>query len=127
MEYLPYTYLIGWSALNKWYYGVEYGIKKTPCANPQNLWTTYFTSSNLVKYYRKTYGEPDVVQVRKIFSKGSVESRMEESITWEKRVLSRVNIANDIWLNGRIGGNNCPAALKKAVLLRYGVENVFQS
>lgn len=127
MEYLPYTYLIGWSALNKWYYGVEYGIKKTPCANPQNLWTTYFTSSNLVKYYRKTYGEPDVVQVRKIFSKGSVESRMEESITWEKRVLSRVNIANDIWLNGRIGGNNCPAALKKVVLLRYGVENVFQS
>ena len=127
MEYLPYTYLIGWSALNKWYYGVEYGIKKIPCANPQNLWTTYFTSSNLVKYYRKTYGEPDVVQVRRIFSKGSLESRMEESITWEKRVLSRVNIADNIWLNGRIGGNICPVALKKVVLLRYGVENVFQS
>lgn len=127
MEYLPYTYLIGWSSLNKWYYGVEYGIKKTPCANPQNLWTTYFTSSNLVKYYRKTYGEPDVVQVRKIFSKGSFELRMEASINWEKRVLSRINITNNIWLNGRIGGNNCPIALKKVVLLRYGVENVFQS
>jgi hypothetical protein len=127
MEYLPYTYLIGWSSLNKWYYGVEYGIKKIPCANPKNLWITYFTSSNLVDYFRKIYGEPDVIQVRKIFLSGSLESRMEEAITWEKRVLSKINISDDMWLNGRIGGNICPTTNKKTAMLRYGVENVFQS
>jgi hypothetical protein len=38
--YLPYTYLIGWSKLNLWYYGSQYGKK----AHPSNLWRTYFTS-----------------------------------------------------------------------------------
>ena len=86
MDYIPYTYLIGWSKLNKWYYGVEYGIKKIPCANPKNLWTTYFTSSNIVSHFRKTHGEPDIIQVRKLFSKGPLEERMEMSINWEKKV-----------------------------------------
>lgn len=127
MEYLPYTYLIGWVTLNKWYYGVEYGIKKTPCANPKNLWISYFTSSNLVTHFRMLHGEPDIVQVRKVFSKGSLEERMEESINWEKRVLSKINIIKDLWLNGRIGGNVGPVSHKKLSLVRYGVENVFQS
>lgn len=32
-----YTYLIGWSRLNVWYYGVQYN----PMANKNDLWTTY--------------------------------------------------------------------------------------
>ena len=127
MEYLPYTYLIGWSTLNKWYYGVEYGIKKIPCANPNNLWTTYFTSSNLVKYYCKTYGDPNIIQIRKIFCIGSIEERLEASINWEKRVLSKIDITQSLWLNGRIGGNIGPIVYKKMSMLRYGVENMAQS
>jgi hypothetical protein len=37
--YQPYTYLIGWSEHDLWYYGCEYGRwRKT--ANPENLWIT---------------------------------------------------------------------------------------
>lgn len=127
MEYIPYTYLIGWSSINKWYYGTEYGVKKQPCANPKNLWVTYFTSSKLVEEYRSIYGEPDVVQVRKQFNYGTIEERMKKSIYWEKRVLEKIDITDNCWLNGRIGGDICPDTLKKISLLKYGVENVFQS
>lgn len=126
MEYLPYTYLIGWSDLNKFYYGVEYA-RKTKIANPCNLWVTYFTSSNIVSYFRETYGEPDIIQIRKIFSKGSDIEKMENSILWEKKVLSKIDISDEKWLNGRIGGDICPESNKKISLIRYNVENVFQS
>jgi len=61
---VPYTYLIGWSTLNKWYYGVRYSKR----CNPNDLWVKYFTSSKLVKQFRNKFGEPDVVEVRKIFN-----------------------------------------------------------
>ena len=89
----PYTYLIGWSKLNCWYYGSEYGqVGKT--ANPKNLWTTYFTSSYIVKNFRKEYGEPDVIEVRRTFL-------TEESCKrWERRVLKKMNVMNSTkWLN----------------------------
>lgn len=84
MEYKPYTYLIGWTKLNKWYYGVEYGIKKV--ANPKNLWSTYFTSSVLVKKVREEFGEPDIVKVRRIFN------NKEQAIKWENKVLIRLKV-----------------------------------
>ena len=127
MEYIPYTYLIGWTNINKWYYGVEYGMKKNPCANPENFWKSYFTSSNIVEYYRHTYGEPDVIQIRKIFNVGLPEERMIKSIHWEKKVLNKIDITNDKWINGRIGGDICPETNKKIASIRYGVDNVFQS
>ncbi len=127
MEYVPYTYLIGWTELDKWYYGVEYGLKKKPTANPANLWTAYFTSSSVVTYLRSKFGEPDVVSVRKIFPSGTSEERMEQSINWEKKVLSRIDITQEKWINGRMGGDICPATSKKICMLRYGVENVFQA
>lgn len=127
MEYIPYTYLIGWSKLNLWYYGVEYGVKKSPCANPANLWKTYFTSSSLVSFHRRQYGEPDVIEIRRTFTSGDIISRMEDAIRWEKTVLSRINIVQPHWLNGRIGGDICPETTKKLNLIRYGVENVFQA
>lgn len=127
MEYMPYTYLIGWTTLDRWYYGVEYGYKKKPYANPINFWNTYFTSSNIVKYHREKYGEPDVIKIRKIFNSGLYEDRMKNAIYWEKRVLSKIDITNDKWINGRIGGDICPETNKKIALIRYGVDNVFQS
>lgn len=85
-----YTYLIGWSTLNKWYYGVRYSKK----SNPDELWKTYFTSSEYVKQFRKEYGEPDVIQIRKTFS-NAVKARV-----FEHKVLKRLNvITEDKWLN----------------------------
>jgi hypothetical protein len=91
--YIPYTYLIGWSKLDKWYYGAEYG-SKSKTANPLNLWKTYFTSSEYVKEFREQYGEPDIIQVRKIFTNEN------QCKIWEYKVLSRLNVINsDKWLN----------------------------
>ena len=86
----PYTYLIGWTEQNKWYYGVRFAKK----CHPNDLWTTYFTSSNYVKKFRKEYGEPDIVEVRKIFTCS------QKARDWETKVIKRLNIVeSDEWLN----------------------------
>jgi len=53
----PYTYLIGWTAHNKFYYGARWS---NDC-DPSDLWQTYFTSSRHVKRFRDEHGEPDIV------------------------------------------------------------------
>lgn len=62
--YQPYTYLIGWTKQDKWYYGVRYANKVSP---DLDLWKEYFTSSNYVTEFRNLHGEPDVVTIDKIF------------------------------------------------------------
>ena len=64
MTNIPYTYLIGWSKLNKYYYGVRYAKN----CHPSDLWTKYFTSSKYVKQFREENGEPDIIEIRKTFS-----------------------------------------------------------
>lgn len=86
--YQPYTYLIGWTAHNKWYYGVrfaDYCARDT--ANPSELWVSYFTSSKHVEEMRLQFGEPDVIQVRKLLS------NKEQARSWEHKVLRRLNAA----------------------------------
>ncbi|MFA6198912.1 MAG: NUMOD3 domain-containing DNA-binding protein [Bacteroidales bacterium] len=91
----PYTYLIGWSTLNKFYYGVQYGKK----ANPDNLWNIYFTSSKYVKEFRELYGEPDIIQIRKVFE------TKEQAIQWEFKVIQRMHIVqHNKWLNRSLNG-----------------------
>lgn len=82
---MPYTYLIGWSSTNKFYYGVRFA---KGCLT-EDLWTTYFTSSTSVKKYRDKYGEPDVIQIRKTFDDVS------RARQWETRVLKRMRVVND--------------------------------
>ena len=92
LEYKPYTYVIGWPELDLWYYGVRY--HKKHIANPCDLWKTYFTSSDSVHQMRKYWGEPTVIQVRKIFS------TFEAARDWETRVLKRLKVrTNNRWLN----------------------------
>jgi hypothetical protein len=87
---IPYTYLVGWSTLDVWYYGVRYAKK----CHPDDLWSIYFTSSKRVATIRKKYGEPDIIQVRKIFS------NPEAALLWEQKVLRRLKvIKNKRWLN----------------------------
>ena len=78
----PYTYLIGWKALDKWYYGVRYGKG----VHPSDLWVTYFTSSKHVKKFRELHGEPDIIEIRKTFD--SIDSARN----WEDKVIDRMNM-----------------------------------
>ena len=91
----PYTYLIGWSNLNLWYYGAKWADG----CHPSDLWVKYFTSSTKVSDLRRTHGEPDVVQVRKVFN-DKFKARM-----WEFRVINKIGaIKSDKWLNRGNGG-----------------------
>jgi len=81
-----YTYLIGWSKLNVYYYGKS---TRQGC-HPSKLWKTYFTSSKYVKQFRKEFGAPDIIQIRKEFGDDFVKCSKHEST-----VLTRMNCAKD--------------------------------
>ena len=90
--YRPYTYLIGWSKHNQWYYGVRYAKN----CNPKDLWVKYFTSSKKVKEFCNEYGDPDIIQIRKTFT------NPEMAKLWEDKVLRRMKVqSNDKFLNVR--------------------------
>lgn len=92
---MPYTYLIGWTNCDKWYYGVRYAKD----SNPEDLWVDYFTSSKYVRMFREEFGEPDVIEVRKVFDDANT------AIAWELNVLRCVKVLNsDRWLNKSIAG-----------------------
>lgn len=87
---IPFTYLIGWTEHNLWYYGVRFAKG----CNPDDLWTRYFTSSEVVFNTRIVLGEPDVVQVRKQFLT-EVDAKR-----WEDNVLSSIpKDKRQHWLN----------------------------
>jgi hypothetical protein len=86
----PYTYLIRWTKLNISYYGVRYAQD----CDPADLWSPYKTSSDKVKEFVLLNGEPDIIQVRKIFT-DVMSARL-----WENRVLKRLKVVSDPrWLN----------------------------
>lgn len=106
----PYTYLIGWSKHNLWYYGAKYGTK----ADPNNLWVKYFTSSKYVKYARLLYGEPDVVMIRRLFTSPELCKK------WETTVLRRIKaVESDTWLNKSLS-NGYPKPIKGVPLRGTG-------
>ena len=91
--YTPYTYLIGWSSLKKFYYGVRYAKN----CHPDDFWKKYFTSSKNVHFYIKEYGDPDIIQIRKTFTDSM------SAIRWETKVLTRMNVlVEKKWLNQNI-------------------------
>lgn len=76
----PYTYLLGWQNHNKYYYGVRYARN----CSPSELMITYETSSKYVKEFISKYGNPDIVQIRKVFAS------KDEARKWEHKVLRRM-------------------------------------
>jgi hypothetical protein len=94
--YQPYTYLIGWSDLDQWYYGVRFAKN----CDPSDLWTKYFTSSKYVALLREEHGEPDIVQVRKTFKSA------KQAVLWESQVLHRLSVTQDPkWINRNVAGH----------------------
>lgn len=110
--YQPYTYLIGWSKFDRWYYGVRYAKD----CNPNDLWDTYFTSSKHVTDFRIIYGEPDIIQIRMIFSDA------EKALRCEERVLRKFNvISNEKWLNRSINGIYAKPGMSKTIKHRQNI------
>jgi hypothetical protein len=102
---MPYTYLIGWSKHNRYYYGARWAKN----CHPEDLWKTYFTSSKHVKKFRETYGEPDIIQVRRIFD------NTETCKLYERKILKRLNVlSEERWLNKNINGMFLPTGPQSA-------------
>ena len=84
---MAFTYLIGWSHQDVWYYGYS-------TRNESDLWNSYFTSSKYVALFRKENGEPDVIRVHKQFG------TKQEANLFETKFLKRVGaVKSDRWLN----------------------------
>jgi len=127
-EYIPYTYLIGWSELNQWYYG----RRTAKNCHPSDLWTKYFTSSKYVKELVKIYGRPDIIQIRRTFPGDS-----KKCCKWESRVLEKMNVQNNpLWVNKKNGDKNWDTTgishqrsdkskqkYKQTLIEKYGVDN----
>lgn len=91
----PYTYLIGWTNLNLFYYGVRFG----KYCEPNDLFKTYFTSSKRVKAITLECGSPDIIEIRRTFNS------KQKAYAWEQTVLRRMNVLHDSrFLNASIGG-----------------------
>jgi len=87
-----YTYLVGWSKLDRWYYGVRIAHVLEP---KKDLWHVYQTSSEAVRWLATIVGPPDVVEVRRLFRDESKARR------WETRVLYKLGVYESArWLNG---------------------------
>ena len=107
MKYTPYCYVIGWSELDTWYCGCEYAQKRKT-AHPDNLWTTYFTSSKHVQEYRDKYGEPDVIKVHRTFFFA------DETRKYESEYLVSIDAAsNTHWLNESNGSKDFSETKKR--------------
>lgn len=85
MNVLAYTYLIGWSNFDKYYYGVRFAKG----CNPSELMNTYFTSSKYVKRFIKENGIPDIIQIRRTFD------NVNNARKWETKVLVKLDVMND--------------------------------
>ena len=100
---MPFTYLIGWSKLDKFYYGARWASN----SSPDDLWTTYFTSSKHVKQFRELHGEPDIILIKKLFN------TVIECRDYEERVLRKLKVTkNDRWLNRGYSGKYLPSGPK---------------
>lgn len=96
-----YTYLIGWSHLDIWYYGSKYSVD----ADPELFWKNYWTSSKHVKRFREKHGEPDVIQIRRTFD------CPYKTVAWEGKVHKRMGCRlSDRWINKADANNKCIAA-----------------
>lgn len=104
-ESIPYTYLIGWPSLNRYYYGVRYAAG----CYPSDLWNPYTTSSHSVHEFAKIHGAPEIKQIRQTFQS------IDQARIWENRVLKKMKVVvKEEWLN---------KTDNKAIAPMYGNDN----
>ena len=103
-----YTYLVGWSTADRYYYGVRMSYEGRP---EDDLWKCYKTSSQLVAAWHTIAGEPDVIQVRRVFKTEAAARRCETRVHKKLKVWDP---KNKKWLNGK----SHPELIRAAKLLR---------
>lgn len=95
---IPFTYLIYCRPTGQYYYGSRYSKH----CHPSQLWSTYYTSSKIVKQLIREYGKDafDIKITRTFDSK-------EDARLWEYRFLCKVKAStNPVWLNQHNGDGN---------------------
>lgn len=93
-----YTYLIGWSHLDRWYYGARVANWLPP---EQDLWHIYKTSSKHVGVMVENHGDPDVIEVRRTFT------NKKHAFRWEARVLKKLRAKQSPrWINKSNGNGS---------------------
>jgi hypothetical protein len=92
----PFTYYLYHKPTGKKYYGV----RTARGCHPNDLWNTYFSSSELVKQLILEYGEDSFdFQIRKTFK------NKRDALLWERKVLIKLKASmSDDWLNRNNGG-----------------------
>lgn len=92
----PFSYHLYHIPTGKHYYG----IKHSKDCHPNQLWTTYFSSSKIVKQFIVEYGENSFSwEVRRIFDTTTA------ALAWEHKVLRRLGAArSEWWINRHNGG-----------------------
>lgn len=119
--YTPFTYIIGWSEHKKFYYGAKWAKG----CHPNDLWESYFTSSEYVKDFRKENGEPDIIRIHRIFD------NPKDCVTFESKYLIRINAKNNPLFLNKINGSvdfgfYDREKAKKTCLELYGYEFISQ-
>lgn len=72
---IPYIYIIKYKPGNMYYLGCQYGNN----CHPDNLWSTYFTSSKVIQHYVKWTGKDSFeVKVLKTFDFTSYFLQLQE-------------------------------------------------
>lgn len=93
----PFSYHLYHIPTGKHYYGIRYARG----CSPEELWTTYFSTSKIVKQLITEYGKDSFkFEIRRIFCDYIA------AIAWEHKVLRRLNAAeSEKWLNRHNGSN----------------------
>ena len=93
---IAFTYLLVHLPTGKRYYGVRFAKG----SHPDQLWTTYFSTSKVVKQLIAETGTSSfTAEVRRTFDDPV------KALAWETKFLHRVDAAgSDIWLNRHNGG-----------------------
>lgn len=86
--HVPFTYYLYWPEHDMKYYGVRYAQG----CHPNDLWTTYFTSSEKVAEFVNQYGDPSVKQIRRTFD--HLPDPVSAARLWESKVLKYLNVRN---------------------------------
>ena len=112
-QYIPYVYFIKHKPTGLKYIGAEYG-KSKKIANPNNLWTIYFTSSKLVNKLIQEYGKDSFkVKVIKKFNNPTDALLFEQRLLCLSRTKDKyLNICRSVGFDlrtcsaaGSVGGN----------------------
>jgi len=98
MKTIPFTYLLRFKPTGQLYYGSRYGKG----CHPEQLWTSYFTSSKKIKTLIEQHGKESFeFEIRKTFT------TRESAREWETRFLCKVKAAqSNLWLNQHNGAKN---------------------